>query len=52
MSARGRSRAADLPRSFTRRPHWQRIAVLLAGPAFNILFAVLLLVGHVLDERA
>jgi regulator of sigma E protease len=36
---------ADLPRSFTRRPHWQRIAVLLAGPCFNILFAVLLLWG-------
>ncbi len=35
----------DLPRSFTRRPHWQRIAVLLAGPAFNILFAILLLTG-------
>jgi regulator of sigma E protease len=36
---------ADLPRSFTRRPHWQRIVVLLAGPCFNILFAVLLLWG-------
>jgi regulator of sigma E protease len=36
---------AQLPRSFTRRPHWQRIAVLLAGPAFNILFAVLVLWG-------
>jgi len=36
---------ADLPRSFTRRPHWQRIVVLLAGPAFNILFAVLVLWG-------
>ena len=35
----------DLPRSFTRRPPWQRIAVLLAGPAFNIVFAVLLLWG-------
>jgi len=34
---------ADLPRSFTRRPHWQRIVVLLAGPAFNILFAILIL---------
>jgi regulator of sigma E protease len=34
---------ADLPRSFTRRPHWQRIVVLLAGPAFNIGFAILLL---------
>src|SRR6202043_2615393 len=36
---------AELPRSFTRRPHWQRIVVLLAGPAFNILFAVLVLWG-------
>jgi regulator of sigma E protease len=36
---------ADLPRSFTRRPHWQRIAVLLAGPSSNLLFAVLLLWG-------
>jgi regulator of sigma E protease len=37
--------AADLPHSFTRRPHWQRIAVLLAGPSFNIVFAVLVLWG-------
>jgi regulator of sigma E protease len=36
---------AELPRSFTRRPPWQRILVLLAGPAFNILFAVLVLWG-------
>ena len=36
---------ADLPRSFTRRPPWQRIVVLLAGPGFNILFAVLVLWG-------
>ena len=36
---------AELSRSFTRRPPWQRIAVLLAGPASNILFAVLLLAG-------
>ena len=36
---------AELPRSFTRRPHWQRIVVLLAGPASNLLFAVLLLWG-------
>ena len=35
--------AADLPGAFTRRPHWQRICVLLAGPAFNIAFAVLVL---------
>ena len=33
----------DLPRSFTHRPPWQRILVLLAGPVFNILFAVLVL---------
>lgn len=32
-------------RAFTRRPHWQRILVLLAGPAVNIVFAVLLLAG-------
>src|SRR2546421_318756 len=35
----------DLARSFTRRPPWQRIVVLLAGPGFNILFAVLVLWG-------
>lgn len=35
----------ELPRSFTRKPHWQRIVVLLAGPAFNIAFAVLVLWG-------
>ena len=34
---------AELHRAFTRRPHWQRILVLLAGPAFNIIFAILLL---------
>jgi regulator of sigma E protease len=38
----------ELSRAFTRRPHWQRIAVLLAGPAFNILFAVILLTGILL----
>lgn len=32
-------------RAFNRRPHWQRILVLLAGPAFNIFFAILLLAG-------
>jgi regulator of sigma E protease len=36
---------ADLARSFTRRPPWQRIVVLLAGPGFNILFAILVLWG-------
>ena len=35
----------ELPRSFTRRPPWQRIVVLLAGPAFNIAFAVLVMWG-------
>ncbi|HEV7607276.1 MAG TPA: RIP metalloprotease RseP, partial [Steroidobacteraceae bacterium] len=33
----------DLPRAFASRPPWQRILVLLAGPAANILFAVLVL---------
>jgi regulator of sigma E protease len=33
---------AELHRSFTRRPIAQRIAVLLAGPAMNLLFAVFL----------
>jgi regulator of sigma E protease len=40
--------AEELPRSFTRRPHWQRIVVLLAGPAFNFIFAILLLFGMLL----
>ena len=31
--------AAELHRSFTRRPPWQRILMLLAGPGFNIVFA-------------
>jgi len=35
----------ELARSFTRKPPWQRIAVLLAGPAFNIAFAILVLWG-------
>ena len=35
--------AADLPRAFTSKPPWQRILVLLAGPAANILFAVFVL---------
>jgi regulator of sigma E protease len=37
--------AHDLARSFTRKPPWQRIVVLLAGPGFNILFAILVLWG-------
>ena len=34
---------AEVSRAFNRRPHWQRIVVLFAGPAFNVIFAVLLL---------
>jgi regulator of sigma E protease len=34
-----------LARSFTRRPPWQRILVLLAGPGCNLLFAILVLWG-------
>ncbi len=32
----------DAPRAFNRQPVWKRIAVLLAGPAFNLIFAVFL----------
>jgi regulator of sigma E protease len=41
---------AELPRSFTRKPPWQRILVLLAGPAFNIIFAILVLWGMFLSK--
>lgn len=33
---------AEAHRSFNRAPVWKRIAVLLAGPAFNLVFAVLM----------
>ena len=42
---RRRCAPADLPRSFTRKPPWQRILVLLAGPGVNIVFAILVLWG-------
>ena len=32
---------ADLPRAFNRQPMRKRLAVVLAGPAFNLVFAVL-----------
>ncbi|MCG6872136.1 MAG: RIP metalloprotease RseP [Gammaproteobacteria bacterium] len=32
--------AEDLPRAFNRQPLWRRAAVVLAGPAANLLFAV------------
>lgn len=38
----GNVAAEDAPRAFNRQPVWKRIAVLLAGPAFNLIFAVLL----------
>ncbi len=41
---------AELARSFTRKPPWQRIVVLLAGPAFNILFAILVLWGMLWNQ--
>jgi regulator of sigma E protease len=34
---------ADLPRAFGSKPPWQRILVMLAGPAANILFAIVVL---------
>ena len=36
----GNVSAEDLPRAFNRQPPSRRIAVLLAGPAFNFLFAI------------
>jgi regulator of sigma E protease len=47
---------AELSRSYTRKPPWQRILVLIAGPAFNILFAILVLWGMfwhkgIIEER-
>ena len=36
---------AELARSFTRKHPFARILVLIAGPAFNILFAILVLAG-------
>jgi regulator of sigma E protease len=32
----------DLPRAFNRQPVWKRIATLLAGPVFNLIFAIAL----------
>jgi regulator of sigma E protease len=37
--------AADLPRAFASKPPWQRILVMLAGPAANVLFAIVVLWG-------
>jgi regulator of sigma E protease len=34
--------AHEAPQAFNRQPVWKRIAVLLAGPAFNLAFAVVL----------
>src|SRR5262245_60735258 len=31
----------EVRRAFNRQPVWKRIAVLLAGPAFNFIFAIL-----------
>ena len=42
MSAKATCAERDLPRAFNRQPVWKRIAVLLAGPAFNLIFAVAL----------
>jgi regulator of sigma E protease len=41
----GRVDPADRPRAFGSKPPWQRILVMLAGPAANIIFAVAVLWG-------
>jgi regulator of sigma E protease len=33
---------SEAPRAFNRQPVWKRIATLLAGPAFNLIFAIAL----------
>jgi len=33
--------AAELPRAFNRQKVWKRVAIVVAGPAFNFLFAIL-----------
>ena len=38
----GEVAAADLPYAFTRKPFWARMLIVAAGPAINLLFAVLL----------
>ncbi|HVQ14770.1 MAG TPA: RIP metalloprotease RseP, partial [Vicinamibacterales bacterium] len=47
----GKVDPADLPRAFGSKPPWQRILVMLAGPAANILFAILLLWGMFLAKE-
>jgi regulator of sigma E protease len=42
--------AADRPRAFTSKPPWQRILVLLAGPAANIIFAIVVLAAMIWDQ--
>src|SRR5712664_4882274 len=36
----------DEPDGFHSKPHWQRIAILLAGPAANFLVAMLLITAY------
>ena len=40
MSVRATCPPSEAHRAFNRQPVWKRIAVLLAGPAFNLMFAV------------
>src|SRR3989344_5112951 len=37
----GEVRAEELPRAFNRQPIWKRMAIVLAGPLANFLFAIL-----------
>src|SRR5713226_8968216 len=40
----------DEPDGFHSKPHWQRIAILLAGPAANFLVAMLLITAYGLTQ--
>lgn len=56
LSGENPDEASDDPRDFVNRPRWQRVLVYLAGPAMNVvlavvLVAVVLMVGIVMPPR-
>ncbi len=46
----GEENAAADPRSFGAKPRWQRLIILFAGPAMNLILAVVLLTGLFMVE--
>src|ERR1700748_1009703 len=45
-----RDESSDDPRSFLAKPRWQRMFIAFAGPAINIVLAVVLLTGLYMVE--